>query len=298
MRDNGEPMSAASEKNSLLIRSMAIAAGLTVLKLVVFGLTNAITILASAADSFLDFLVSALNYALARIASKPADRNHPYGHGKVESLAGLAQSMVIAAVSMAVVWLSVDRFRNPEPIEQPMLGVLVSCIGLIFTVWHSRQLKIVARKTQSAVMASEHLHYASDALAYVAVLGSFVLYQITASGLWDPVFSILIVIYVLKSAGSIFANARDELLDRRLSDEILAEIDREIRGFHPAVSGYHDLRTRKVGEKKFIEFHVVLRDVERFDEAHDLTEGLVRRLRNRYPGSVVTVHADPHGVED
>lgn len=291
-------MTPSSEKARLLVRSLAIAAGLTILKVVVFALTNAVTILASAVDSFLDFLVSALNFTLARSAAKPADRNHPYGHGKIESLAGLVQSLVIGAIGIAVLWMSARRILRPEPIREPLLGVGVVVVGLVLSLWHSRRLKASARKTDSAVMASEHLHYASDAMGYVAVLASLGLYRLTGSAVWDPFFSLLIVVYVLKSAGSIFTSARDELLDRQLPDTVLAELDRQIRGFHASVAGYHDLKTRKVGDRKFIEFHVVLRGIERFEEAHDITEGLVRRLRDKYPGASVTVHADPDGADD
>ncbi len=101
----------------------------------------------------------------------------------------------------------------------------------------------------------------------------------------------------MKNVANLFRDTMSDLLDTSLPPDILAEIDGIVRGFHPCVCGYHDLRTRKVGPTKFIEFHVVFKGIEGFREAHDLTEQLVDRLKAKYPDSVVTIHADPEGAD-
>lgn len=282
-------------KKLLLLRSLAIAGGLTIFKLVVFFMTNSMSILASATDSFMDFVVSAANFLFVRAAAKPADHDHPYGHGKIESLAGFIQSVVVGGASLGIGGMAIHRLFHPEDIRQPVAGIVIIVVALLLNIWHSRNLKASMISTNSQLMATEYMHYATDTLVYLGVLVSLVLFKVTGSAIWDPVISLLIVLYLLKSVGSIFRQSLGELLDEQLSDAHLHDIDQAIRNFSPQVVDYHDLRTRKVGNTKFIEFHVVLRDVEKFNEAHELTEGLMDIFKEKYPGAIVTVHPDPEG---
>lgn len=273
-----------------------IAGGLTLFKAVVFGVTNSMSVMASAVDSLLDVVVSLMNFVFLRTAAAPPDQNHPYGHGKIESLAGLIQSLLIGAVTLGVAVSAAKRFYTPQDVREPLAGIVVMGVALCFNLWHVRNLKRSMRTTQSQVMASEYLHFVSDTFVYFGVLLSFVLVQWTGNAYWDPLVSLLIVVTLIKGIVSVLGNSLAELVDMQLPDEILAEIDHAIRHYHPQVVDYHDLRTRKVGLTKFIEFHLVIRGVEKFEAAHDLTEGLIRKLRKMYPGAVVTVHADPEGV--
>ena len=282
-----------SDKTRLLLRSLAIAGGLTAFKVAVFFLTNSVAILASAADSLMDLLVSLANFALIRTAARPADHNHPYGHGKIESMGGMIQSLVIGGVAVGLAAMSVRRFLNPEPIEDPGLGMLITLIALALNIWHARNLRSSMVASGSQVMATEYLHYASDTLVYLGVLLSFVLFKLTGGLFWDPLISLLIVAYLLTSVASIFRGTLDELLDVRLSDDLLKEIDAVIRAFDSRITEYTDLRTRKVGPTKFIDFRIKLRDVESFREAHFLITKLAGALRAKFPGAVVTIHADP-----
>lgn len=282
-----------SEKRQLILRSLAIAGGLTLFKLGVYFLTNSVAILASAADSFMDLMVSGANFVLIRSAARPADHNHPYGHGKFESLAGMVQSIIIGGTVVGIAAMAVRRLMTPVPISQPWFGIGITTVALILNMWHSKNLRASMLQTNSQVMATEYLHYATDTLVYLGVLVSFVLFKITGQTFWDPVISLLIVIYLMKNVAQIFMETLTELLDVQLPEKTLAEIDSVIGSFNPKIASYHDLRTRKVGPTKFIEFHVALRDVETFREAHKLTTGLMHALRTKYPGAIVTVHADP-----
>jgi len=279
----------------LIVRSLLIAGGLTVLKLGVYTVTASVAILASAADSFMDLLVSSANFLFLKSASKPADQEHAYGHGKIESLAGLLQSLVIAGVAVGIAYMAARRFINPEPIHQPLAGFAITVLAIVISFWHIQNLRASVQSSDSAVMSSEYVHYASDLLAYLGVLASFVLFKLTGSLFWDPLISVLIVLYLLKSTAVIFDTSLGELLDRQLPGAVLGDIDGIIRSGHPKVVDYHDLRTRRVGPTKFIEFHVVLRDVAMFHEAHDITEEIIDKILLRYPGSIVTVHSDPEG---
>lgn len=283
----------SNNKTNLLLRSLAIAGGLTIFKVGVFLMTNSIAILASAADSFMDLLVSLVNFILVKSSSKPADHNHPYGHGKIESLAGMAQSLIIGGAVLGIAGMAANRFINPEPIHQPNAGLAITAVALILNLWHAKNLRKSMHETSSQVMATEYLHYATDTFVYLGVLVSFVLFKFTGQVFWDPLISMLIVIYLVKTIAEVFLGTLTELLDVQLPAADLKEIDKVILNFDHRISSYHDLRTRKVGPTKFIEFHVALRGVETFQDAHQLTVGLMEAFQEKYPGAIVNVHADP-----
>jgi cation diffusion facilitator family transporter len=228
-------------------------------------------------------------------ARNPADKNHPYGHGKIESLAGLIQSVFIGIISISIAAGAVMRFLHPRPIGLPGAGIAVMGIAMLVNWWHVKNLQRSMDKTGSQVMASEYLHYASDFFSHLGVVVAIVLFQFTGQSFWDPLVSVLIAAYLVYSVGKILRNSVSELLDEQLPEPIPSDIAKIIRGHDKKIIDFHELRTRKVGETKFIEFHIELRGVQGFEEAHDLTEGLIARIKDVYPGAVITVHTDPEG---
>jgi cation diffusion facilitator family transporter len=283
-------------KKNLIARSLVIAGGLAILKFSVGVMSNSIAILASAADSLMDFLISLANYAFLDRAEKPADSDHPYGYGKIESLAGLIQSVFIGLMALGVAIGAWMRMRNPQPLEKPGAGIAVMIIAMLLNWWHVRNLRRSVKDTGSQVMSSEYVHYASDFLSHAGVIIVIVLYQFTHQTFWDPFMSAIIALYLGWNAWAIFRNSMSELLDEQLPEPIPSTIAGIIREHNPKIIDFHELRTRKVGDTKFIEFHIELRGVERFEEAHDITESLITRLRQTYPLAVITVHTDPEGA--
>jgi cation diffusion facilitator family transporter len=143
-------------------------------------------------------------------------------------------------------------------VSQPAAGIVVMVCALIFNIWHVGNLKRSMKRTESQLIATEYLHFVSDTYVYIGVLLSFILARFTSGLFWDPLITLFIVLYLIVSVVSLFMSSLTELLDMQLPDEILQEIDKAIRTYHPNVIDYHDLRTRKVGLTKFIEFPMVL----------------------------------------
>lgn len=287
----------AIPKSKLVMRSLMIAFGLTVLKTTVGILTNSIAILATAVDSLMDFIMSLVNFFFIRSAEKPADINHPYGHGKMESFAGLVQSLLMGLITLGLAGATVHRFIHPKPVEQPGAGIAIIVFAILVNAWHVRNLRKSMMATGSQIMATEYVHYASDFLSHLGVVASIILFQITGFLHWDPIMSVLIVIYLVYSVAQIFNSSLGELLDEQLPKHVLADIQNTILNFHPCIIDFHDMKTRKVGDTRFIEFHVELRNIDRFDEAHKISEDLTDKLKSMHPKSQIIVHADPEGAE-
>ncbi len=286
-------MSAAGAKKTLVFRSLLIAAALTILKLAAGTTGQSMAVLASAADSLMDFVISLANFMFIEKAEKPADADHPYGHGKIESLAGLVQALFIGVVAVGIATGTLLRFLNPKPVTHAGAGILVMAVSLVLNWWHARNLRRSRDATHSTVIANEYLHYASDFLGHAGVIISLVLFHLTGQLFWDPLASLLVVGYVLWSVRGILRNAIAELLDEQLPEPVLGEIAKIIRAHDRRIAGFHQLRTRRVGDTKFIEFHVGLREITDFNEAHALTDALITRLQTQYPGSIITVHSHP-----
>ena len=283
-----------SKKNAIQL-SIATAGFLTLVK-VGFGLaTHSMSILASATDSLMDVLVSTVNYISLKEAHKPADDDHTYGHGKIESLAGLFQSVFISASGFYLIYESVTRLFHPTPITHIQTAIWVMAISIVATFFLLRRLRAVASETRSMIVGTESLHFATDLATNLGVILALVLVYATGFVFWDLVIAIVIAVYILKQSFQIFRIAIDELVDRALPEEVQEEIRQTITNFDKRILGFHNLRTRKMGERKFIDFHVELDRSLSFQKAHDLTEDLIEALEAKFPESDVNVHFDPEG---
>ncbi|HLD56255.1 MAG TPA: cation diffusion facilitator family transporter [Candidatus Omnitrophota bacterium] len=294
----GQGSDARTRKKLLAVTlSIGTAFFLTVFKLSVGFFTHSLGLIASAVDSLMDVLVSTVNYIAIREADKPADKEHLYGHGKIESLAGLFQSLVISASGVFLVAESIRRLITGSHISHISVAVGVMFVSMVLTFFLVLKLKQVLKETGSIIVGTEALHFTVDFLTNGGVILALALVYVTGSGIWDLIVAFLIACYILYQSFGILKKSIDELLDRALPQEEQREIERIILSHDPRIVGFHNLRTRKIGAQRFIDFHFEIRGEENFARAHELTESLIKHIRGRFPGADVTVHFDPEGGE-
>lgn len=294
--DKKEPI-ATQKKRRVMLLSIGTAVFLTVFKLAVGLTVHSLAVIASAFDSLMDVLVSSVNLIAIREADKPADAEHLYGHGKIESLAGLFQSLVISASGFYLIFESIRRLVRGSELTHIPVAVMVMIVSMGVTFVLMLKLKQVLRETESIIVGTEALHYTTDCLTGGGVLLALILVHYTGSNLWDLAVAFGIGCYILTSSFRILKNSVDELLDRALPPEEQKEIEGIILTFDPKVIGFHNLRTRKIGPRRFIDFHFEIRGEHDFSRAHNLTEALIKKIESRFPGSDVTVHFDPEGAD-
>lgn len=278
-----------------IILSVGVALLLTLVKFSVGFMTHSMAILASALDSMLDMLMSALNFFAFREASKPPDAEHAYGHGKVESLAGLFQSLFIMLSGSFVIFEAVRRLLSGSFVDEIPLGIGVIVFSGIVTLLLSWRLKVLSKKNRSLILGTEKAHYSMDFVSYVGVVVALILVGWTREAAWDLVMSILVAAYIFKEAIHIFKRAVSELLDRGLSNTELKTMKMLILRHHPSIVGAHNLRSRVVGNQLFLDFHIEIRGEDDFKKAHDMTESLIDKIKAYHPNADVTVHFDPEG---
>lgn len=276
--------------------AVGVAALLIAAKAVAYLMTSSVAILASLADSALDFFASLLNLVAIRHALMPADEEHRFGHGKAEPLAGLAQAAFIAGSSTFLVIESIGRFVDPRPLTFGGVGIGVMAFSLVATValvWFQRS---VVRRTGSIAIGADSLHYVGDILTNLGVMVGIVLATEFGILMADPFFGIAVAVVLAYGAWRVFRQSYDQLMDRELPDPERDRI-KSIVMRHPEVVSLHDLRTRAAGTTAFIQFHIELDPAISLMRAHEVSDAVERDLMAAFPGAEIIIHQDPAGVE-
>lgn len=268
------------------------AAALAVMKLVAGFATNSIGLLSTAADSLFDVAISSFNLLSIRIAESPADEGHPFGHGKAENLAGLLQTAVIAVVGG---WLLVEAIRRlirgtrPEHAEW---GIAIMVVSAVASWLITRHLRRVGRETDSIVLMADSLHYQTDVWTNGGVVVGLGLLWLTGSGAFDALIGIGVALVILGSAYGLLVRSINDLMDAALPETEQRAIE-EIIHRHQFVVDHRDLRTRRAGSQRHVDFTIVACRHLPLGEAHDLVDHVEQEIAATIPGAHVVVHAEP-----
>jgi len=287
------PEQTKNKKLRTALLSITVAIALIIIKLVFGVITNSVSILASAVDSFLDLSASSVNYFSIRKSEKPADHDHRFGHGKAEGLAGLFQCFVIGVSSIYLIYLSVWRLLNGGNLQDLNLGIIVIAFSIVVSLLLARYIRRVAKETESIALKADSLHYQFDVYTNIGIVIALTIIKFTDLNLIDPIISIVIAVLIIWSAKDIVMQSLNILMDKELPEEVVTEIEEIIINHNPEVRSFHKLRTRNAGSVKFIEFHVVLNHELTFVKSHELAEDIIKEIEAVIPNSEVTVHVDP-----
>ena len=258
--------------------------------------TQSVSLLASLIDSTMDSAASLINFFAIRYAMAPADKEHRFGHGKAEALAGLAQALLILVSIGLLLTQTLGRLWNPLVVENTPIGISIMLVSMVLTgalvvfQWY------VVKRTQSNAIKADSLHYTSDFLMNFGVIIALFLASIGYHGA-DPYFALSIGAFVVYSAWGIAQSAFHLLLDHELSGE-QRHLITQLALTQPHVIGMHDLRSRQSGHMQFIQLHLELQEDMLLLEAHGVAEALELRIMAVFPYADVIIHLDPVSVAD
>jgi ferrous-iron efflux pump FieF len=253
--------------------------------------------MSSLIDSFLDALASIVTLIAIRHSLRPADREHRFGHGKVEALAALAQSTFIAGSAVLLLFEAGARSLDPQEITRRDVAIYVMLFSIVLTFMLVLIQRWAIRKSGSVAISADALHYTSDLLMNAAVIVAILLVTELGWTIADPVFGAGIAVYIIWSAYRILRNSLDMLMDHELSDDEREKI-RAIALTHDSIESVHDLRTRQSGLTYFIQLHLEMDGDITLHDAHEIADEVELSLIEAYPGSEIIIHQDPAGVED
>jgi ferrous-iron efflux pump FieF len=277
--------------------AVAVACFLIAVKAAAWIATGSVSMLSSLLDSGLDAAASLVNLIAVRHAVAPADREHRFGHGKAEPLAGLAQAAFIGGSAALLFAEALQRLWAPVPIANAGVGIAVSIVSIAATFGLVRFQSRVVAETGSIAIGADALHYRGDLLLNGAVILSLLLASQLGWAYADPLFGAGIAAWILWSAWQIVRQSLTQLMDSELPDAERARV-RAIAVAHPEVRAVHEIRTRAAGPTAFIQLHLEMDGAITLAHAHEISDAVERELRAAFPNAEVMIHQDPEGVEE
>ena len=289
----------SSSEHARLLRlatraSVAVACTLIIAKAIAWWLSGSVSMLAGLTDSALDGVTSLLNLLAVHYALRPADDDHRYGHGKAESLAGMAQALFIGGSALLIAFQAYERLHDPQPLGAPWLSIGVIVFSLLLTAALLVLQHRVIKQTGSNAVRADSLHYRSDMLLNGSILIALILAGFGFEQL-DAWFGLGIAAYILWSAIQIARESFSVLMDEELPADVSQHM-LELACSVPGVLGAHDLRTRISGNHWFVQLHLELPGELTLSVAHGISDQAADAIHKAYPRAEVLVHADPQEV--
>jgi len=263
------------------------------LKLAVGLYTGSIAILSDALDSAEDTIASSFAFVTVRVSARPADVEHPYGHGKAETLAAGGQAVLIGGGGVFIMYQAVRRLMVGQ--ADIVLGPGLVTMG-VTALANLGVVLFVARAalaTGSLALTSETRHLRTNIAQALAVMVGLALVGLTGRNLFDPLVALVLAGYLLWTALRIFQSALVQIMDVTLPASDLDVIEDSILRFRPQIAGYHHLRTRRSGHERYVELHLVVDPRKSVEEVHDICDRIEEEVERRLPGAVVTIHVEP-----
>ena len=285
---------AASRKTGVAALSIASNAVLIVLKLAAGAITGSVAIITEAMHSSVDLIASIVAYVSVRTADKPADSDHPYGHDKFENLAAAIEAMLILVGAGVIVFESVRRLSSGAEVHSLGVGIAVIAFSVVANVVVSTLLARRARETESPALEGDAAHLRTDAATSAAVLVGLVAVQLTGAAWLDPVIALAVAAAIVYAGIKLLMRASRVLVDEALPPAELDAVRAAIQEFGPrGVCGYHKLRARRAGSRRYVDLHVQFVSGTTLEAAHAIAHQLQDAIRARVRGADVLIHLEP-----
>jgi len=270
---------------------------LIVMKAVTSVVTGSIGIRADAIHSTIDLAGVVVGFLGIRISSRPPDADHSFGHGKAQDIAGVVISGLIFFAAGAIAYEAIRRLISGGELEMVTLGIYVTVAAIVANAVVSWYAFKVAKSADSTALEASGRDMFADVLSSIAVLAGLVLVRVTGSNLPDPIVSLLVAALIARAAFTTARKSFDGLMDTRLpeaEEEIIRTCIREHMG---QLVDFHELRTRKSGDRRHIYLHLVMPKNASVDEAHSMCDHLEEDLQTRLLRVNVVIHVEPCDVE-
>jgi len=273
---------------------------LVILKLTVGLVIGSVSIISEAIHSAIDLLAAVIAFFAVRTSGIPADKSHPFGHGKFENISGAVEAILIFIAAIWILYESIHKLIVQTELEMAGLGVTIMLISAAANTFVSRRLFKVGTETESVALLADAWHLRTDVYTSVGVmtgLGIIWLGKLVMPGVnltWiDPVAAIFVAVLITKAAWDLTADSVKDLLDVSLSDSEEELICKRIRESSKMVRGFHGLKTRKAGGHRFIEFHFLVDPDVSVKESHAAADKLEADIMEHFPHANIIIHTEP-----
>jgi len=281
-------------KTHAAILSITSNSVLISLKLVAGILMQSISVISEAIHSLIDLFAAIIAFMSVRFSSKPADKEHQYGHGKIENVTATLEAALIFGAAVYIISQAVQKLSRGN-IEVVGLGIGTFVMGLsgVINFIVSRYLFSIARKTESVALHADALHLRTDVWTSFSVLGGLIAIKLTGLKVIDPIVAIVVAILIIKAAWNLIKDSFQDILDTRIplrDEEIIHNV---LANYSDSIVDYHKLKTRKAGPIRYIDIHIVFPKRSTVEDAHALSHRISSRIKERLANSQIMVHIEP-----
>ena len=286
-------MKKAEKKVKVAALSIASNTTLIILKIVAGILSGSVSIISEAIHSGMDLVASLIAFFSVRVSSKPADEDHPYGHGKVENISGVTEGLLIFVAAFLIIKEAIEKILHPTDLGPTGVAIAVMLISSVVNLLVSSILYKTAREVDSIALEADALHLKTDVYTSLGVGLGLILITITGKTMLDPVVAILVACLIIKEAWELVSKSFRPLLDGRLSSEEEGLIEEVLDKYSDQIIDYHMLRTRRAGNIKHIDFHMTVSEDLTIKDYHDLYEQIENDIERALANTSVIINAEP-----
>jgi cation diffusion facilitator family transporter len=281
-------------KSAAAALSIASNALLIAIKLAAGAITGSIAIVTEAVHSLIDLVASVVAFVSVRKADEPADAEHPYGHEKVESLAATIEGLLILVGAGIIVYEATRRLVVGAEVESLGVGIAVMGFSVLANLVVSTVLSREAKEHESPALEGDAAHLRTDAMTSAGVLVGLGLVQVTGNSAFDSITALLVAGAIVTAGIRIVRRSSGVLVDEALPGEEMDRIEAAIAAARtPEVAGYHKLRARRAGSRRYIDLHVQYRSGTSLERAHELAHAMRDAIESDIPRAEVMIHAEP-----
>ncbi|MBU1213430.1 MAG: cation diffusion facilitator family transporter [Alphaproteobacteria bacterium] len=277
------------------VAAMSIAVALVVMavKYIAYLVTGSVALYSDALESIVNVAAGIAAWAAIRVANKPADQNHPYGHEKAELLSAVFEGSLIIVAAVFIVLEAGHALLHPRGIEQPVVGLLINGFATAINCGWSLYLIRQGKVWRSPALTADGWHLMTDVWTSVGVFAGIVLAVLTGWTVLDPILALLVAANILYMGYRIVMQSISALMDEAAPDDMQSRIHEAISRSGAGAIEAHDIRTRHAGRVVFIEFHLVVPGGMTVADAHDICDRLEAELEAEIEGSDVVIHLEP-----
>lgn len=276
--------------------SIGAAAGTLTLKSLAALLTGSVGLLSDAAESVVNLAAAVIALLALRIAARPPDEGHNFGHGKVEYLSASVEAVMIFVAALGIMVTALQRLIDPRPLESVGPGLLVSAVAGLVNGAVAVTLIRAGRRHGSLTLTADGKHLMTDVWTSVGVIVGVVLVAVTGYLRLDPLVALLVGANIVVTGVGLLRNALAGLMDKAISTSARAELDRVLDEFtRQRRVSVHSVRTRAMGRENVVSVHLVVPAGWSIEQAHELTQDLEVAVASRLRHTHVQTHVEPEG---
>jgi cation diffusion facilitator family transporter len=282
---------------TLLIGSIVAALATITLKTLAWWLTGSVGLLSDAIESFVNLAAALFAFAMVTVAERPADEDHPFGHGKAEYFSSGFEGLLIVGAASAIIWAAVPRFMHPEPLEALGWGLALSVISSAINGGLAWKMLGVARTSRSIALEADARHLFTDVWTSVGVVVGLLLVPLTG-WLWlDPLIAIGVALNILYSGWTLMWRSVEGLMDSAVEPEVRERIDHTLAGFAHETIRFDHVVTRRAGQRRFVDLHMHMPASCSLGRAAALRSSVEQALMSEVPGLRASIQLLPSDVE-